>query len=102
MTFAANGRSEQPKGIGCQADRHSAFEQLNVGQIDRWCWHYLKRLRVFNLHGHKIHAIQIGQNKLARLDLGMCAAIPWILAVSLAKLFRVNQSVFMAIAATHS
>jgi hypothetical protein len=87
MTFAVNGRSEQPEGIGCQADRHSAFEQLNVGQIDRWCWHHLKRLSVFNLHGHKIHAIQIGQNKLARLDLGMCAAIPWIVAVTPAKLF---------------
>jgi hypothetical protein len=36
----------------------------------------------------------------AGLNLGMCAAIPWIVAVTPAKLFRVNLSVFMAIAAT--
>mgnify|MGYP007008169962 CR=1 FL=1 len=38
--------------------------------------------------------------RCARLGLGMCAAIPWILAVTLAKLFMVNRSAIMAIAAT--
>ena len=38
--------------------------------------------------------------RCARLGLGMCATTPWIAAVTPAKLFRVNQSVFMAIAAT--
>jgi hypothetical protein len=38
--------------------------------------------------------------RCARLSLGMCAAIPWIVAVTPAKFFMVNQSAFMAIAAT--
>ncbi len=51
--------------VSPQADRQLALEKFNTGQIDPWCWNHLKRLRFFNLHWHKIHTGQVGQNKLS-------------------------------------
>ena len=46
-------------------DRHAAFEHINTGEIDSWGWSHLHGLSLLYLHRRKIHAIQVGQNKLA-------------------------------------